>query len=63
MSDAPILLKSLRSHFLGGREVAASGLPVLRKQVVGNGVRCPGPQTKLTTEKRSSGSACSRYWR
>ena len=37
MSDAPVLLKSLRSHFLGGREVAASGLPVLRKQVVGNG--------------------------
>ncbi|MDT4862328.1 hypothetical protein FQZ97_969730 [compost metagenome] len=24
------------------------------------GVRCPGPQTKLTTEKRSSGSQCSR---
>lgn len=37
MSDAPVLLKSLRSHFLGGREVAASGLPVLQKQVVGNG--------------------------
>ncbi|MFP3743493.1 alpha/beta fold hydrolase [Achromobacter sp. SIMBA_011] len=37
MSDAPVLLKSLRSHFLGGREVAASGLPVLRRQVVGNG--------------------------
>lgn len=37
MSDAPVLLKSLRSHFLGGREVAARGLPVLRKQVVGNG--------------------------
>ena len=37
MPDAPVLLKSLRSHFLGGREVAASGLPVLRRQVVGNG--------------------------
>lgn len=37
MPDAPVLLKSLRSHFLGGREVAAGGLPVLRKQVVGNG--------------------------
>ncbi len=37
MSDAPVLLKSLRSHFLGGREVAAGGLPVLQKQVVGNG--------------------------
>lgn len=37
MSDAPVLLKSLRSHFLSGREVAASGLPVLQKQVVGNG--------------------------
>lgn len=36
MPDAPILLKSLRSHFLGGREVAASGLPVLQKQVAGN---------------------------
>ena len=33
MPDAPVLLKSLRSHFLGGREVAAGGLPVLRKQV------------------------------
>ncbi|GAB1848142.1 esterase [Achromobacter xylosoxidans] len=37
MPDAPILLKSLRSHFLGGREAMASGLPVLRRQVVGNG--------------------------
>lgn len=37
MPESPILLKSLRSHFLGGHEVAASGLPVLRKQVVGNG--------------------------
>lgn len=37
MSDAPVLLKSLRSHFLGGRETVASGLPVLRRQVVGNG--------------------------
>ena len=27
------------------------------------GVRWPGPQTKLTTEKRSSGSQCSKYWR
>src|SRR5258706_6802039 len=27
------------------------------------GVRCPGIQTKLTTEKRSSGSQYSRYWR
>ncbi|GAB1840868.1 esterase [Achromobacter xylosoxidans] len=37
MPDAPVLLKSLRSHFLGGREAVASGLPVLRRQVVGNG--------------------------
>lgn len=37
MPDAPVLLKSLRSHFLGGREAMASGLPVLRRQVVGNG--------------------------
>ncbi|MCZ8392837.1 alpha/beta fold hydrolase [Achromobacter xylosoxidans] len=37
MPDAPVLLKSLRSHFLGGRETVASGLPVLRRQVVGNG--------------------------
>ncbi len=37
MSDAPILLKSLRSHFLGGSDAVASGLPVLQKQVVGNG--------------------------
>lgn len=36
MSDSPVLLKSLRSHFLGGGEVAASGLPVLQKKVVGN---------------------------
>ena len=27
------------------------------------GVFCPGPHTKLTTEKRSSGSQCSRYCR
>lgn len=25
------------------------------------GVACPGPQTKLTIEKRSPESACSRY--
>lgn len=37
MPDSPVLLKSLRSHFLGGREAVASGLPVLRRQVVGNG--------------------------
>lgn len=37
MPDAPVLLKSLRSHFLGGREAVASGLPVLRRRVVGNG--------------------------
>ena len=37
MPDAPILLKSLRSHFLGGSDVVASGLPVLQKKVVGNG--------------------------
>ncbi|CAB3850762.1 alpha/beta fold hydrolase [Achromobacter deleyi] len=36
MPDAPILLKSLRSHFLGGHDVVASGLPVLQKKVVGN---------------------------
>ena len=37
MPDAPVLLKSLRSHFLGGRDAVAHGLPVLRRQVVGNG--------------------------
>ncbi|WP_025136059.1 alpha/beta fold hydrolase [Achromobacter sp. DH1f] len=37
MPDAPVLLKSLRSHFLGGSDAVASGLPVLQKQVVGNG--------------------------
>ncbi|MGE8658989.1 MAG: alpha/beta fold hydrolase [Achromobacter sp.] len=37
MPDAPVLLKSLRSHFLGGRDAVVHGLPVLRRQVVGNG--------------------------
>ena len=36
MTDSPVLLKSLRSHFLGGEEVAVHGLPVQRKKVVGN---------------------------
>ena len=27
----------------------------------GMGVACPGPQTKLTTQKRSKGSQCRRY--
>lgn len=37
MPDAPVLLKSLRSHFLGGADAVTSGLPILQKQVVGNG--------------------------
>ena len=36
MSDSPVLLKSLRSHFLGGQDAAVHGLPVLSKPVVGN---------------------------
>ena len=28
MSDSPVLLKSIRSHFLGGVEAVAGGVPV-----------------------------------
>ncbi|EJO30394.1 alpha/beta hydrolase [Achromobacter marplatensis] len=36
MSDSPVLLKSIRSHFLGGVEAVAGGVPMLQKKVVDN---------------------------
>lgn len=35
-SPAPVALKLMRSHFLGGRDVDVDGLPVKRQQVVSN---------------------------
>ena len=39
MSDTPVLLKSIRSHFVGGAEAVAGGVPMQQKQVVGNAPR------------------------
>ncbi|WP_454669249.1 alpha/beta fold hydrolase [Achromobacter kerstersii] len=36
MPDAPVLLKSIRSHFLGGAEAVAGGVPMQQQQVVDN---------------------------
>ncbi len=36
MSDIPVQLKSIRSHYLGGFEVVAGGLPMQQQKVVGN---------------------------
>ncbi|SPT38453.1 Uncharacterised protein [Achromobacter denitrificans] len=36
MSDTPVLLKSIRSHFVGGAEAVAGGVPMQQKPVVGN---------------------------